>query len=72
MYTKMCSESGEWTGEEAVKERVLAACAKAQMDMDKAAADKNKQIFAWDMAKANTAKADDPVAELLAKAGLER
>lgn len=72
MYTEMCSESGEWTGEDAVKERVLAACAKAQMDMDKAAADKNKQLFAWDMAKANTAKADDPVAELLAKAGLER
>lgn len=72
MYTKLCSESGEWTGEEAVRERVFAACAKVQMEMDKAAADKNRQIYAWDIAKANSAKADDPVAELLAKAGIKR
>lgn len=71
-FTRLCSESGEWTGDEAVREKVFAACAKAQMEMDRKLADKSKTIFAWDCGKNKQNTGDkDPVRAILDRAGIE-
>lgn len=43
-----CMANGEWNGEEAVKEKVLAACASAQIELDKANAAKRNSTFVWE------------------------
>lgn len=70
-YTEMC-EGGDWKGDEAVTEKVLAACAKEQMRVDKQLSDKNKSSFIWDaLPKNNGGTDDDPIRSALAAAGIE-
>lgn len=69
-YTECINGEGDWCGEEAVCNAVLAKCAAAVMEFDKAAVARNaakaQSQYLWDMAKEDPAKAND-VASLLAK-----
>lgn len=49
LYTNSVDADGNWTGENAVKQKVLAACAEAVMQQDKTAAGKARRTLTWDL-----------------------
>lgn len=65
-FSECENAEGEWCGEEAVANQVLAACAKCVMEMDKVTAQKNNSQFIWEgiQNKGNVDNGD--VASLLA------
>lgn len=65
-FSECENAEGEWCGEEAVANQVLAACAKCVMEMDKVTAQKNNSQFIWEgiQSKGNVDNGD--VASLLA------
>ena len=68
-YAKCESEDGVWNGDAAVSERVLALCAKEQMKLDKANAQRKRGTHILE--KLNSAPADDGgVQGLLARKGI--
>lgn len=58
IYTERVNANGEWVGATEVETRVKAACADAQMEMDKKAAEASKTTFIYD--KINNAKGTEP------------
>ena len=63
--------AGEWCGEEAVMNEVLAACAKEVMEIDKKASLARNSQYVWDgVNKANKAGTGD-VADLLAQFNIQ-
>lgn len=70
MYTERVNASGAWIGEEEVIQRVKALCADEQTKVNKANAEKNKNIFVWDKMNGNS-EDDDSVAGLLRRKGIE-
>lgn len=58
IYTERVNANGEWVGAAEVETRVKAACADAQMEMDKKAAEASKTTFIYD--KINNAKGAEP------------
>lgn len=58
IYTERVNANGEWVGAAEVETRVKAACADAQMEMDKKAAEASKTTFIYD--KINNAKGTEP------------
>ena len=65
-FSECENAEGEWCGEEAVANQVLAACAKCVMEMDKVTAQKNNSQYIWEglQSKGNVDNGD--VASLLA------
>lgn len=69
IYTASVDADGNWIGDKAVEEKVLAICAGAVMDMDKAAAKSRMSQFAWE--RMNGTETDDGSVEaLLARKGI--
>lgn len=57
VYTNMVNENGEWIGDKAVEDKVLSACAKSVMEIDKETANRNNSKFVWE--KDNEKKDED-------------
>lgn len=70
-YTELCDEHGAWNGEEAVRDKVLAACAKEQMAVDKQLADKSKTNFAWTEMGLKQGESGDAISDVLSSLGIE-
>ena len=69
-YSECVDAEGDWCGEEAVMNEVLAACAKEVMEIDKKSALARNSQFVWDgVSKVSTAGSGD-VGELLAEFGI--
>lgn len=69
VYANSVNADGEWIGESAVTERVLALCAQEQMKLDRASAQRKRGTHILD--KFNTGAADDGgVQGLLARKGI--
>ena len=69
VYANSANADGEWTGDQAVTEHVLALCAQEQMKSDRAAAQRKRGTHILD--KFNSAPADDGgVQGLLARKGI--
>ena len=70
MYTEKVNEKGDWIGEAEIEMRVKALCADEAMKANKAAAEKDKNVYIWD--KLNNHNEDDgSVGALLKKMGIE-
>ena len=65
-YAECLNGEGEWCGEDAVCEAVLAKCAKQVMEFDKAQVARNSSHYVWDEAQGQAA-AGDGVEALLAR-----
>jgi len=46
-FAACVGEDGQWTGETAVREAVLARCGQAVMEQDRQEAEKNRQTYVW-------------------------
>lgn len=69
-YTGCETENGDWCGDEAVKNAVLAACATAVMAMDKKAVESKKTVNAWSKVKDNNNTDDGTIEGMLSRWGL--
>ena len=69
LYTNMVNAEGVWTGDEAVKEKVLAQCAASVMEMDRKASEKNRNTQIWNKIGGGVSD-DGTVGGLLAKKGI--
>lgn len=67
-YSECVDAEGCWVGEESVADAVLAKCAKAQMEMDKLAAQRKNSIKAWSSYGSENNEPDG-LAALIAKFG---
>lgn len=63
-FSECENADGDWNGEEEVANQVLAACAKAVMEMDKVAMQKNNSQYVWERVQ-NKAVDNGDVASLL-------
>ena len=69
VYAACANADGEWDGEAVVAERVLALCAREQMKLDKASAQRKKGTYIMD--KLNRGNVDDGTVQgLLARKGI--
>lgn len=69
LYTASVDADGNWIGDKTVEEKVLAICASAVMDMDRATAKARMSQFAWE--RLNHTETDDGSVEaLLARKGI--
>lgn len=69
VYTACADKDGNWIGDNAVREKVLAICASAVMELDKAAAEREKKEFVWNRLS-KTAQDDGSIEALLARKGI--
>lgn len=70
MYTERVNAEGAWIGEADVVQRVKAICADEQTKVNKANAEKNKNLYIWEKLN-NEENDDDTIAGLLRRKGIE-
>lgn len=71
VFTNSVDESGAWTGETAVAEKVLAICAKSVMELDEQNARQNQHQFIWEKFNANNKHDDGSISGLLARLDIQ-
>lgn len=70
LYTEKVNENGDWIGENEVAMRVKALCADEAMKVNKAAAEKNRHVYAWEKLD-NSDNDDGSIGALLKQMGIE-